>query len=142
MKYIKQIGNHNPRRPILVVLGLVFFDQALKYMASQKFVIMDINKNFNALFGFPFNIIHSIVLFSLIAIFFMFNRSKLITANSPLTLISLGLLFGGIISNLIDRLTKGYILDYLTVFDAFSFNLADLGIYSGVFLLLWKIIKK
>lgn len=50
--------------------------------------------------------------------------------------VALGLLAGGAISNLFDRLTQGYVTDFLHI-DRFPvFNLADTAITVGVILLL------
>ncbi|MFZ2970599.1 MAG: signal peptidase II [Minisyncoccia bacterium] len=142
MNCIKQIIKCSLEKPALVFLGILFFDQTFKYVIQERILIMDIHKNYNALFGIPFNQCYLIIFLASIAVFLILNKKKSTLTYSPLTLVSFGLLFGGIISNLIDRLTKGYILDYLAIFDTFSFNLADLGIYSGILILLWKIIKK
>ena len=57
-----------------------------------------------------------------------------------------GLLFGGIIGNLIDRIFYGYVIDFLdfTIFgyDFPVFNFADICIVSGIFLLIIAICKK
>lgn len=63
---------------------------------------------------------------------------------------SLGLIFGGVTGNLVDRFTQGHVVDFLYFFlerrggDAIgfpAFNLADIAICSGVgllFLLSWQ----
>jgi signal peptidase II len=142
MNYLEQITKHSLKRPILVFLGVLFLDQTVKYAISKRIIIMDLHENRNALFGIPYNEHYPVILFSIIALYLLLYGKKLISKSSALNLISFSLLAGGIISNLIDRAMNGYILDYLTILGIFSFNLADLAIYSGVFLLLWKIIKK
>lgn len=57
--------------------------------------------------------------------------------NSKLFLISLSFIIGGGIGNLIDRFSKGYVVDYLEVklFKFAVFNLADSFVVVGSILL-------
>lgn len=61
-------------------------------------------------------------------------------------ILAFGLLFGGIIGNLIDRIFYGYVIDFLdfTIFgyDFPVFNCADICIVVGIFLLIIAIYKK
>jgi len=50
--------------------------------------------------------------------------------------VALGLLIGGSVSNLADRLRLGYVVDFIDVSHWPTFNLADTFIVSGVILLL------
>lgn len=49
---------------------------------------------------------------------------------------ALGLLLGGTLGNLIDRIRQGYVVDFLHVHGLPVFNVADIGIVGGVTLLL------
>jgi signal peptidase II len=53
---------------------------------------------------------------------------------------ALGMIIGGAIGNLIDRITKGYVVDFIDVYYQGwhwpAFNLADSAITGGVILLL------
>lgn len=49
----------------------------------------------------------------------------------------MGLIIGGGISNLIDRMVRGYIIDYLFLDPLPIFNLADLAVVIGVFLIVY-----
>lgn len=60
--------------------------------------------------------------------------------DNKLTCLSFGLLFGGIMGNLLDRVFLGYVRDFLK-FNIFSyeypiFNIADVGIVVGVIILM------
>ena len=46
--------------------------------------------------------------------------------------IAAGLLLGGAVGNMIDRLRLGYVTDYFARGDRNAFNLADLAIYTGL----------
>lgn len=54
--------------------------------------------------------------------------------SSVLAAVSLGLVFAGGIGNLIDRLTNGYVIDFIefAFFDFPVFNIADIGVTCGV----------
>jgi signal peptidase II len=58
---------------------------------------------------------------------------------SPLT-VGVGLLIGGAIGNLIDRVAFGYVLDFIDVgvgsLRFWTFNIADAGISLGIVILL------
>ena len=60
--------------------------------------------------------------------------------NGKLNSIAYGLLFGGIIGNLFDRLVRGVVIDYIS-FNIFGyrfpiFNIADITIIIGVILMI------
>ena len=59
---------------------------------------------------------------------------------------ALGLILGGALGNLYDRLTLGYVVDFLFFhYRSFywpAFNVADSAIFCGVVLLLWEELKK
>jgi len=61
-------------------------------------------------------------------------------------IMALGLLYGGIIGNLIDRIAYGYVIDFLDFnifgYDFPVFNVADICIVLGIFLLIIAIYKK
>lgn len=69
------------------------------------------------------------------------DKFKINTRN----IIAFGLLYGGIFGNLIDRICFGYVKDFLD-FKIFGynfpvFNIADIAIVCGVFLMMIAIIK-
>lgn len=57
-------------------------------------------------------------------------------ARHPLLPVAFGLLLGGSLSNLADRLRIGYVVDYLELPHWPSFNLADVAIFAGIAVLL------
>lgn len=66
--------------------------------------------------------------------------------QNKLELVSISLIIGGSLGNLMDRVIRGYVIDFLD-FKIFNynfpiFNLADTFIVIGVFLLLLKEIRK
>jgi signal peptidase II len=78
---------------------------------------------------------------TLAAIFFW---RKHLALKNPAVQLSFGLLCGGIIGNLVDRLVHGHVIDFIDVhFGSYiypTFNVADSGICIGVFwYVLWSL---
>ena len=69
----------------------------------------------------------------------IYHERERLPRVSPLT-VGVGLLIGGAIGNLIDRLAFGYVLDFIDVgigtLRFWTFNIADAGISLGIVILL------
>jgi signal peptidase II len=63
-----------------------------------------------------------------------------------ITQVGFGLLCGGIVGNLIDRIARGHVIDFLDFhFGSYifpTFNVADSGICVGVILYLWQSLRQ
>lgn len=137
----------------LIAAVIFFLDLVIKRYVRLNFAyqslpviknILHITVVFNsgAAFGLlrnnPSLLIYTDILFIAIFIFFI-NTEKL---RSLTFLIAGGLLFGGALSNFYDRITLGFVVDYLDIRIWPVFNLADCGITTGAALLfrdsLWK----
>ena len=87
---------------------------------------------------------------SIILILFLFNELfksyKINKRVSKLEIVSYGVLFGGILGNLFDRVYRGYVIDYVSVkilnYYFPIFNFADVLIIVGVILLLIHMIRE
>lgn len=81
-----------------------------------------------------------LIIIGILMIFLINKYISKFEKKRKIEIFSLGIILGGIIGNLIDRLLYGYVIDYLsfTIFnyDFAVFNLADIGIVLGIFLLL------
>ena len=79
---------------------------------------------------------------TLVAIFFWRHTLGL---KHPLSQICFGLLCGGIVGNLIDRLVHKHVIDFIDLhFGTYvypTFNVADSGICVGVILYLWQSLR-
>jgi len=74
-----------------------------------------------------------------IAALVIYHERERLHRVTPLT-VGVGLLIGGAIGNLIDRLTFGYVLDFIDMgvgsLRFWTFNIADAGISLGIVILL------
>ena len=134
-------------------LFIVLTDQFTKYLLfyNKKFFInkdfllfkLDIVKNYGA----AFNILSgSRVFLSLISIFFSILLIYLIFRKNTLNSIELysySFILGGTIGNGIDRIYKGFVIDFinLNIINFPVFNIADISINIGFILLMYNIFK-
>jgi len=138
----------------LLIAIFFIFDRYLKILATANFQDSTVNlignffsftfiPNYYIAFSLPFygpllNISIGLVIIVLISyLYFAIWKEKNI-------LLSLGLLIMllGAISNFLDRLSLGYVVDYLSLQYFTIFNLADVGISTGAILSLIAIFKE
>jgi signal peptidase II len=75
-----------------------------------------------------------IVAIALIALLWYFSRH----ATRSLMWVPTGMLLGGALGNVIDRVREGAVIDFIKVFDFWpAFNVADICVTLGVISLLW-----
>ncbi len=135
-----------------IIFILFVFDRLVKFWflknpnSSWDFLVGFLNfrleSNAGIAFGLPMNSIFLLALLAVI-IFFLFNvLSKAYLRQDSLLIFSMTLIIAGAISNLIDRIRFGYVVDYFDVPFFTVFNLADIMITFGVIILLPRIFKK
>lgn len=133
--------------------GIIVFDQttkwiAQKYLSGEIFFIIPnffsfkLYQNYSTIFGIYLNP----VLFFIFFIFFILViYQKNSNFFSKIPKLYFALVAGGAISNIIDRIRFGYIIDFVS-FNCFQseaiFNLADCAIIIGVALIVWNILIK
>ena len=137
-----------------MTLLIIFLDQVSKYAAvkylkgNNPYVII---KNFLQLYyvgnsGAAFGILQNkktffIIITSIVVIsisFFLFKNSHNL---NKLMKVSLVMLIGGAIGNLIDRIRLSYVIDFISIklgksYDFPVFNIADMFIVIGTFLIM------
>lgn len=115
---------------LLVIFAVILFDQLSKFLAPK--VGLTVVENTGIAFGLFPNFAWGLIVFLLLLGFLLnsFKKSK--------NQFSVGLIFGGGISNLFDRLYFGHIRDFIDLKFWPVFNLADAAICLGVGLLLFK----
>ena len=136
---------------------LLIIDQVVKLLIKTNMHLLNeikIIPNFFSLYyieneGAAFSILGGariiLILVGVIALFILdgfINREKKI---SKLGVISLGMIIGGILGNMIDRILYGVVIDYLA-FDLFNysapvFNIADIAITVGILLFIVDVFR-
>lgn len=148
----------NKKNKLLTIIAiiLVVMDQIVKVVVSTKLYNSTISliphvlnltyvQNTGAAFGIGSNstsmfIAVNIVIIGLIA-YFIYSKKEEIS-NS--ILIALYLIIAGGISNLIDRIIRGFVIDYIDILQLIKypvFNLADVFIVMGCIVIAIYIIK-
>lgn len=139
-----------------ISLITVLLDQIIKYIVMSNMTLhqeIKLIPNFFSLYylkntGAAFSILgNKTIILILVSIFFLIiikNAIKKLKRVNTLTIISLGIMTGGIIGNLFDRILYKSVIDYLS-FNIFNynfpvFNLADIGITVGAILLIIDLI--
>ena len=143
---------------IIISIILLCIDQIAKLLVINLLTKTDsiaIIKNFFYLTyinndGAAFSILVGkrifLILVAIIVIIMLIHYIKKNNIQNKLEIVSLALIIGGSLGNLMDRVVRGYVIDFLD-FKIFNynfpiFNLADTFIVIGVFLLLLKEIRK
>lgn len=120
----------------LVILLLVLLDQGSKIVASS---ILTTSCNKNIIFGFFSGGAFTVVVPVVVLLFLLYVLQQ---ARNRVTAISLLLIIGGGISNILDRIFIGCVRDFISIGFWPRFNLADCAISLGMIMLLYKIIFK
>lgn len=123
------------------IIKFVVFKLNKSYIIIPKILEIQTIKNTGMAFGINSgnmkNIIITLLVLALI-INFIKNQFELINNK---TIISLSLLIGGGLSNLIDRIFRGGVFDFIKIFNFPIFNIADIAIVIGWVLLIINTIK-
>ena len=132
---------------------IVLIDQFTKYLMfynkklfiNQDFLLfkLDFVKNYGAAFNIfsGSRIFLSLIsiIFSILLIYLILKKNNL----NKLNLLSYSFILGGAIGNGIDRILKGYVIDFinLNIINFPVFNIADISINIGFIFLLYNIFK-
>lgn len=134
----------------IIFLGLFLFtlDRILKYLSisgflntlKNNFISLDYFANNNLAFSIPFNnglsIIISVLILFIVNFYLILKNKKNVNSN---ILISLMFVNIGGVSNIIDRIKYGYVIDYINVLNINIFNLSDVFIILGFLICLLEI---
>ena len=145
---------------LIIILSLIFFfiDSLSKHLNINKKPLGISNEVINNFFyithinneGAAFSILNGktifLIVISIIVIIILLNYIRKNNIKDKLSIISISLVIGGSLGNLFDRITKGYVVDFLD-FHIFGynfpvFNIADTFITVGVFLLFISLNRK
>ena len=138
---------------ILISTIIVIIDQLAKYIITINYKSL-INKNliifsldyiknygaaFNLFSGYRIFLSLISIIITLLLIYIILNKIII----SKIDLLSYSLILAGTIGNGIDRVIKGYVVDFINLnfVDFPVFNLADISINMGVLLIIYGFIK-
>ena len=146
------------KKILLITLYGLLFDQIIKFLVSKYITNVTIIPNFISLIyaendGVAFSmlsgsriiiIIISILLLSFLA--YYMNKDYVSKKKDDILMdVSYGLLFGGILGNLLDRIIRGFVIDYISIniigYHFPIFNLADVMIRIGVIIMIIRTLK-
>ncbi|PIQ86624.1 MAG: signal peptidase II [Candidatus Omnitrophica bacterium CG11_big_fil_rev_8_21_14_0_20_43_6] len=137
----------------IIIISVIVLDQFTKFLALKflqlntpvplikNFLNLTLVHNRGAAFGIFQNQLFLFVLVSLFAIGLILQNLKSKT-NSIMLKLSLSLILGGAIGNLIDRLRFGFVVDFLDLRVWPVFNFADSVITIAAFVLTWELLFK
>ncbi len=120
------------------ILVTTYLKESHGYEIIKNFFMIMYTRNTGAAFSILENQTFLLIILSLIILIILNNYISLLTKSTKLERLSLGLILGGIIGNLIDRLLYGSVIDFLS-FRIFKysfqiFNIEDTAIVVGVIL--------
>ncbi|MFH1376183.1 MAG: signal peptidase II [Candidatus Woesearchaeota archaeon] len=124
---------------LLIAFLVVIFDQVTKFLLEDvHYGIFNYTTNTGAAFSLfqGYTVILSIIS-ALVIVFILFVYKKYSRYY-----LSLGLILGGTIGNLIDRIMFGYVRDFVDFGFWPVFNIADAANTIGVIILVWFLVKE
>ncbi len=139
----------------IITSCILFLDQLTKFLVVKNLLLnqsiplipgifhLTFIHNRGAAFGILRNQTQLFIFTSIFAVIFILwglknNKDK----KRPIYNISLSLILGGALGNLIDRLIVGYVIDFLDFRIWPVFNIADSAITAGMVMLGWTILIK
>lgn len=141
---------------LLIFFSLIFLDQAVKFWVTKKlvkssskillikdFLSITYKKNIGIAFGLFSDLNKYVIIIFILFIIFLFVLFILKTNIASYSKNSFVLILAGTVSNLLDRLVRNFVVDYIEVlFFPYIFNLADVYIVFGFSLLAYFFIFK
>lgn len=100
--------------------------------------------NTGAVFGLLANQTVLIIAITIASLIIILLFLRYLSSATTLSIVATGLIFGGAIGNLIDRLCFGYVTDFIDIrlwgdFHWPAFNFADAAIVMGIFTLIYSL---
>lgn len=145
------------KKTSLVSLIVIIIDQLIKALVKKNFILNQVNviiKNFFCLTyvqneGAAWSLFNGsryfLIVVACLSIFLIYKFFIKDTKLNKFQTLTYGILLGGIIGNLLDRMVYGYVIDYLD-FYIFNynfpiFNLADICIVISVVLIFIAVLR-
>ena len=131
---------------------LVLIDQIIKIFISNTMILNSsisvIDKFFSITYvqnlGAAFSILNGnrifLIMIAIVALFIIYKFFIKDTILTKMNIFTYSILIGGILGNLIDRIIRGYVIDYLDFniigYNFPIFNIADIAVVIGVILII------
>ncbi|MEA2682674.1 MAG: signal peptidase [Chloroflexota bacterium] len=136
---------------IAVALVVLVLDRVTKVLVQHNLALNDhvpvlgdllwIDHTQNT--GISFSIARSyggvVFVFDIIAILFIAYLARRAPKDEPWLRVGLGLVLGGAVGNVIDRILAGSVTDFIDFRIWPVFNLADMGITVGALIIAWRL---
>lgn len=142
---------------IIISIFILLIDQVTKALASiyltlnksldiiTNFFSLTLTNNYGAAFGI-FKYSNTLLIIATLIILIILYKYMHSFKKNMRNKVAFGFILGGVFGNLIDRIIKGYVIDFLDFkifnYDYPVFNVADIAIVIGVILLGYAIIRK
>lgn len=140
------------KKHILLIILLIAIDQIIKYFVALNNTNLSLNLieiNYTENTGMAYGIFNNslmLIILSNIAIIAAILAYLVLRKNkSNLTINGMALILAGGISNLIDRIMRGFVIDYIDINNIINFpvfNISDICITIGVIFLVFAIMIK
>ena len=140
----------------IIGIVIIIIDQLTKFLMIGKsvsfipgFLEFNYTENTGGAFGVgkgDFILIVSVIIIAVLVVFMMVDRANKSKGESTFisNYIPCAMILAGSVSNLIDRLFRGFVVDFIDVklFDFPNFNIADIAIVVGILILIGMLIKE
>ncbi len=137
---------------LLIILDLFTKQLIINYIQLHEFIVINFFIDLTHIhnFGVSFGLFSGYISFWILAliglliVFFIYYL--MLTSNDKFEKIGLFIIIGGALSNILDRLIHGYVIDFISLhYNKFywpAFNLADIYITIGILMIIFNIFKK
>lgn len=128
-----------------IAIDVTIADQVTKWLATEhlqapwnftSWFSLAYAENTGVAFSFPVPYQLLIPLSLIMVVVIVAYGFRALNMDSPLSMIVLGFITGGAAGNMIDRVVRGFVIDFIQVGWWPTFNLADAFLTVGIFLLL------
>jgi signal peptidase II len=137
---------------VLVAGGVALLDQSIKLFLKHQLsgpgefsflggrLSLHLYPNRGIAFGIPLVGVWQVIFFVVVFVLLLYLYAKYLRHDRAWALAALGVIIGGAVGNIIDRIKWGYVIDYVDFRFFPIFNLADVCIVVGVLVLVWRIL--
>ena len=126
----------------IISISITLLDQLIKALIIKDILPISYTRNTGAGFGLFQDSAVLLIWVSIIVVGIIFYLYDRIPVKEKLVQLSTGLILGGTIGNLVDRIRLGYVVDFIDLNIWPSFNIADAAITIGAIGLIIYFLRK